>query len=279
MTGVVIALCVVVGLLGLLVVGLLRSHAEILRALHDLGVNLEDGTTSGARVFRASDARDAYDTEGGLARPRPGIEEAVRPTDSPESLGRGADLMGVTPSGDAVAVAVGTSPGLTLVAFLSSGCLTCEEFWRAFGRREHRRPGGLDARVVIATHGPDQESPARVADLAPAEVTTVMSSEAYDDYGVPISPYFVLVEGPDQRIVGEGAAASWVQLDGLLAKAAADAGLAGNGVASRRALLGGRARARRVDDELEAAGIGPGHSSLYPEVQLPEQSPESDLRP
>ena len=34
---------VVILLLAVLVVGLLRSHAEILRALHDLGVNLEDG--------------------------------------------------------------------------------------------------------------------------------------------------------------------------------------------------------------------------------------------
>ncbi len=37
-----VGLVVVVTLLGVLVVGLLRSHAEILRALHDLGVHLGD---------------------------------------------------------------------------------------------------------------------------------------------------------------------------------------------------------------------------------------------
>ena len=53
MNVVVATLVVVVALLALLVVGLLRSHAEILRALHDLGVNLDpdepDGTFSARR--------------------------------------------------------------------------------------------------------------------------------------------------------------------------------------------------------------------------------------
>lgn len=268
MTGLVIALTVVVALLGLLVVGLLRSHAEILRALHDLGVNLDDGAEAPG-TFRARVDEN---------RPRPGIDEAIRPTEGPASLGRGSDLLGVTPGGDAVAVAVGSAPGLTLVAFLSSGCLTCEEFWRAFAREEGRRPGGLSADVVIVTHGPEQESPARVLDLAPPGVTTVMSSEAFDDYGVAVAPYFVLVDGPDQSVVGEGVAQSWLQLDGLLAKVAADAGVAAGGRRTRREVLGGRARARRADDELRAAGIGPGHPSLHPEVRLAGTAADPDPR-
>ncbi|NAZ88376.1 hypothetical protein GTR00_20125, partial [Kineococcus sp. T90] len=39
---VVVALAVAVALLGLLVAGLLRSHAEILRSLHALGAGRED---------------------------------------------------------------------------------------------------------------------------------------------------------------------------------------------------------------------------------------------
>ncbi|MEX1008507.1 MAG: hypothetical protein WD271_11755 [Acidimicrobiia bacterium] len=39
---------VVIALLGLLVAGLLRSHAEVLRALHDLGVDLDRQRTTGA---------------------------------------------------------------------------------------------------------------------------------------------------------------------------------------------------------------------------------------
>ncbi len=42
MTAVVIVLAFVVALLAFLVVGLLKSHADILRALHDLGVNLDE---------------------------------------------------------------------------------------------------------------------------------------------------------------------------------------------------------------------------------------------
>ncbi|MEZ5228789.1 MAG: hypothetical protein R2710_19630 [Acidimicrobiales bacterium] len=41
MTVVVWLLVVIVGLLSMLVVGLLRSHAVILRALHDAGIDLD----------------------------------------------------------------------------------------------------------------------------------------------------------------------------------------------------------------------------------------------
>ena len=263
----VLTLTVIVGLLGFLLVGLLRSHAEILRALHDLGVNLEDGARPGGTpTFAAVSGVDP----GG--RPRPGVDEAIRVTDGPESLGRGADLMGVTPSGEAAVVGIGAGSGggLTLLAFLSSGCLTCEEFWLALGEGRTWRPDGNDGRTVIVTHGADRESPSQVAGLAPAGLTTLMSTEAYEDYGVPVSPYFVLVDGRDRRIVGEGAAGSWDQLVSLLAKAAADGGMGLGAKRGRREILTGRARSARVDAELEAAGIGPGDPSLYPDGALPE---------
>ena len=47
MTVLIVVQGLVILLLAVLVVGLLRSHAEILRALHDLGVNLEDGAPQG----------------------------------------------------------------------------------------------------------------------------------------------------------------------------------------------------------------------------------------
>ncbi|MBA2326358.1 MAG: hypothetical protein H0V95_06910 [Actinobacteria bacterium] len=46
-------LAVVVALLALLVAGVLRSHAEILRSLHDLGVDLDPSLpkrTTGSRT-------------------------------------------------------------------------------------------------------------------------------------------------------------------------------------------------------------------------------------
>ena len=51
------------------------------------------------------------------------------------------------------------------------------------------------------------ESPSRLRDLAPADVPVVMSSQAWEDYGVTMSPYFVLV-GADGEVRGEGAASS-----------------------------------------------------------------------
>jgi hypothetical protein len=47
-TAVVVALAVVVGVLAVLVVGLLRSHAEILKRLHVLGAGLDDAGSPAA---------------------------------------------------------------------------------------------------------------------------------------------------------------------------------------------------------------------------------------
>jgi hypothetical protein len=76
-------------------------------------------------------------------------------------------------------------------------------------------------------------------------VDVVMSSAAWDDYAVPGSPYFVHVE--DGLVVGEGSGTEWSQVADLLSDALAE-----------------RDSADRVDAELEAAGIGPGHPSLRP---------------
>src|SRR5262245_37816052 len=150
-------------LLGVLVAGLLRSHAEILRALHDLGVGIGDPASETASDF------------------------LPRPDDAASLHGRAIDISGTAPTGDSLAVAV-AGRRLTLLAFLSSGCLTCREFWTAFGRRDFDPPGG--ARVVIVTKGTEAESPAVIRTLAPAAVPTVLSSQAWTDYRVPGAPYF-----------------------------------------------------------------------------------------
>jgi hypothetical protein len=145
-----------------------------------------------------------------------------------------------------------------LLAFLSSGCLTCEGFWETFSQAEPPAiPGG--ARVVAVTKDASHESPSRLRDLAGNALEVVMSSAAWREFDVPTSPYFVYV-GPDGMILGEGAAASWPQVASLLRDAIGDAEAAS--VTVSRA--GGSERARRVDEELAAAGIGPGHPSLHP---------------
>ena len=52
--------------------------------------------------------------------------------------------------------------------------------------------------------GPEGESASAITGLAPEHVLVVMSSEAWDAYGVPGSPYFVYIDGATGSIVGEG---------------------------------------------------------------------------
>lgn len=251
MVALITLLAIVVGLLGILVAGLLRSHAEVLRSLHELGVNL-DPTHATA--------------DGGLRRrTATGVPSPRAQRDSLASF----DISGESPNGDAVSVSVIGADRLTLVAFLSSTCLTCRGFWTAFADPQLEVPGG--ARLVAVTKGSEAESPSVLRKLAPPDVITVQSTDAWTAYGVPVAPYFVLVEGSTGDVVGEGAATTWEQVAHLMDNAMADAGL------GRRAGQGRLAREARVDDELRAAGVQPGDPSLYPTVDPgldPEQTAE-----
>jgi hypothetical protein len=246
----IVAQTTAIALLGLLVAGLLRSHAEILRRLHALGAG-DDPSGPG---------RDTADfrVQAGVAEPRDELPDA-------------SDVAGVTAgTGDDEAIVVGVvgTAHDTLLAFLSSGCLTCAPFWERVASGE---PLGLPAgtRLVVVTKGPEDESASAVARLAAgvsaAGTTVVMSTEAWEAYGVPGSPYFVHVKGRTGRVAGEGAATSWEQVTDLLATAEADL-LPPDApaiVLDPRA-RGDAARAGRIDRELAAAGIHPGHPSLYP---------------
>lgn len=244
MIALVVAEAVAIALLGLLVAGLLRSHAEILRRLHQLGAG-EDERPGPIGV------------EFGL---QPGVP-APRAT-SGERGAVGHDIAGATPAGDAAAITVVGSAGHTLVAFLSSGCATCAGFWDAFARPTLALPFGT--RLVIVTHSGGRESESAIAARAPTDVPVVMSSPAWEAYQVPVAPYFVLVDGRSGRVLGEGAATAWAQVVNLLERAQADSGLARRH-ATRAAAPGGEAdRAERVDAELSAAGIIPGDPRLYP---------------
>lgn len=224
MTALVSVETVLLVLLLLLVAGLLRSNAEILRRLGEPGVQ-----------------------EGG-AIPEP-------PARSPGRAQPAAALSGPTPNGDAVTLELGaTGSPPTLLAFLTSGCSTCAGFWETLG--ETRLPPEIQ--TVIVTHGAERERPRRLASLAPAGVPVVMSSRAWEDYGVPGSPYFVLVAG---EVLGEGAATSWAALASLVRDAIEDQEITLTAPSGGR---GGSARTRRVDEVLAASGIGPGHPSLYP---------------
>ena len=262
MTALVVVLGLVVAVLALLVVGLLRSHAEILKQLHELGAGIEpgDGTaasTVGARPVSPPPtpitSREDFQV----------MPQIPAPPDR-EEFGGAADLAGMGPGGqDAVSVRITGVEHDTIVAFLSSGCITCQKFWDAFRKpRKLKLPSGT--RLVVVTKGVDGESPSSVAELAPSAFPTVMSTEAFADYDVPGSPYFVYVHGPSGRVRGEGTGPDWEQVSSLLAQATVDSGLAttlsGHQVAKPSA---DQAREERIDRELSQAGVLPGDPTLY----------------
>jgi hypothetical protein len=254
-TAVVVVLGLVVALLALLVLGLLRSHAEILKRLHDLGAGVEAAETGAAPSPPPTPVISREDFQVMPQVPAPPERQA---------FGGAADLTGVAPGGaEALSVRIQGTEHDTIVAFLSSGCITCQKFWDAFRKpRRLKLPAGT--RLVIVTKGPDGESPSTVADLAPAAFATVMSTQAFTDYDVPGSPYFVYVHGPSGRVRGEGTGPDWEQVSSLLSQATVDAGLTqaldGQQVAKPDA---DQAREDRIDRELWAAGVRPGDTSLY----------------
>jgi hypothetical protein len=280
-TALVVGLTVAVALLGLLVAGLLRGHAEILRALHQLGVELDPSRPPpGPTPVVLRDSGPA----GGAG---------VRPTPARPDVSDVIDLTGSTPRGDAISLAVSGVRHDTLLGFLTSGCATCRGFWENFRAADVEVPGG--ARLVLVTRGAEAESPGVIAGLS-GSATVVMSTEAWEHYDIPHAPYFVYISGPAGRIVGEGAAAGWQEVKSLMANAVADgttkpagsstapagsstapagSSTAPAGSSTAPAAAGGsgfgrsrsRADQRRdeaVDEELRQAGIEPGDARLYP---------------
>lgn len=224
MTALLIVEAVAIGLLAVLVVGLLRSHAEILRSLHDLGVRDESPSAEVPRI---------------RPRPRGGSDQP-------------SDLAGQTPSGSTLHVGVTGTQKRTLLAFMSTGCSACLTLWDGL-RSEDAYVELANTRLVVVTKGPEAESQSKLVELAPPGVTVIQTTEAWESYGVPVTPYFVLVDGPTGSVVGEGSASSWSQVNSLIVQAADD----------RRAAVQGEELL--ADTELRRAGIGPEHPSLYPE--------------
>lgn len=224
MTAVVVVEAVVIVLLMILVAGLLKSHAEILRQLDRLGAG-EQGLTG-----------------GGSMNPRgTGLENA--PT---------TQLSGVDPQGSARVIALEHGRGNTLIAFLSSGCASCQVFWQELsGEFELPNP---ETRVVIVTKGPAGESPARISELAPKGIPLVMSDDTWDLFKVPLTPYFLHLDG-DARVLGEGSAASWDRLVGMFRESASDE--------RHPTQLGTEERRRRIDAQLAESGIEPGDPALH----------------
>lgn len=269
MTYLVAAQTVVLVLLVILMAGLLRSHAETLRRL------------------------PPEQDEGAGGWDAPTELQIVAPPEREADELPATDVSGATLEGDAVKIALGRGAPHTLLAFLSSGCATCASFWHAL-QADRREPLPGDARPVVVTKDSAYESPSKLRELAPSDIPVVMSSVAWEDYSVPVAPYFVYV-GADGQVLGEGAANNWGQITSLFRDALLDLELSAPEPADTaphraaeapgtreqgagEAQDGSRARPDRAgerldgeDDTLAAAGIRPGHPSLYPAEREREQ--------
>ena len=211
LTALVIVETIVLALLAIVVVSLLRSHAELLRRLP------------------APDDEQEHHAHGAAVP----IEHAPTLSSSLPSPARRAseahDVAGTTLGGDQVVVSAASGSD-TLFAFLSTGCLTCQGFWNGLqpGVRQPL-PGGT--RVVVIVKDPAFESPSKLAALAPPDVPVIQSSEAWEDFGVQMSPYFCFVDGQEGTVRSEGAAMSWDQVSSLLTDSLLDEATARKGSA------------------------------------------------
>ncbi len=246
MLAVVIAEGVAIALLAVLVLGLLRSHALILRALHELGAGLELEKDAASGGQGSPPGPVAVQIE-------PGVVPATRSESSRAHDVIGDDLRGRPAQVRLAGGASGAGP--TLLAFLTSGCSVCQTFWEELGP-DTDTPG--DARLVVVAKGSGDESPATLQRLARPGVEVVTSSAAWADYDIPGSPYFVLVE--DGVVTGEGSATNWPSVRDLLQQAVdettharAAAGRSGPGARDRRGCTGGP---RRPEPDRRRAGRG-----------------------
>lgn len=219
MTAVVVIEAVVIALLLVLVAGLLKSHAEILRQLHRL------------------------EETSGHGRPHPGIDFETAPI---------GQIVGVDPGGIPRVIDLSNGSGNTVLAFLSSGCASCHAFWERL-TQDHDL-AIPNARLVVVTRGAASESPSRIAELAPLDVPVIMSDEAWDQFHVPMTPFFLMIDS-DNRVIGEGSAAGWKQLLRLLRQSTADS--------QHPARMDTIEREGFTDNNLERSGVTPEDASLH----------------
>ncbi len=180
MTAVVVAEAVAIALLAVLVAGLLRSHAEL------------------ADVVRHR-------------LPPPSLPAPAAPLGV--ALGGAAPpIRGVDPGGGDASVDLASAP--VLVAFLTGGCRECARWWAALAGAQGRHLGPA---VAVVTPDPSTEPAGALRRIVPADLAVVMSSDAWDAYGVQVASTFVLVT--DGVVRAAGRAETWDDLATIVGRA------------------------------------------------------------
>lgn len=242
-------------LLGVMVFALLRAYADVQYRLEEL------------RLERPSPSRVGGTLSDRIPHPRPEPNGAGAASGKPAPSIAGVNLLG-----DAYHVDLAAGGPNTLIAFLTSGCTTCQSIWRAI---DEDGPEGLpeDARLIIVTKDSSEESPSKLLELAPRGVPVVCSSPAWEAYDVSGSPFFVYVDGASGTVAGEGAAEEWDQIRSLLTDAVLDSAIAAGHQVGDRRESPAAARARRAEEALIRAGIPMDDPSLWGGQPPPAREP------
>jgi hypothetical protein len=115
---------------------------------------------------------------------------------------------------------VADGDGRLLLAFLTTDCDGCEEFWR--GLQDPDAIGfARGTSAVVVTKGPETVSSDEVkASAAGVRVPVVMSDQVWTDYRVLGYPFFVLVDRTTKQVVGETVGLGWDDVIGMTGRAA-----------------------------------------------------------
>jgi hypothetical protein len=132
-----------------------------------------------------------------------------------------SDITGVSPTGSRLEALIGEFDGLVLLAFLTTQCDGCDEFWRGL------RDGAgaelpMSMSTVVVTKGPGTISPPAVENLATGitRAPVIMSDEAWTHYRVSGYPFFVLVDAPTRTVIGETVGFGWSDVVSMIRSAA-----------------------------------------------------------
>ncbi len=121
-----------------------------------------------------------------------------------------SDIVGVSPTAASVEVHLDEFDQRVLLAFLTTRCDGCDEFWRGF-RDADRTVLPESVSAAIVTKGPGAVAAAAIEEVAAGItlVPVIMSDEAWSDYRVSGYPFFVLVDAPTRTVVGETVGFGW----------------------------------------------------------------------
>ncbi len=206
MTALEVGLVVAVALLAVVVAAQARALGAAGRRLELLErkVGRQDRRTP----ERAAPPVPPADSAG--AKPAPQPSTAPVPP-APEPEGDAVDVRGADPEGEPTLIPLEATEQPTVLAFLSTSCGICVGLW------ERMRQGELGAEVpgvtpVVVLKDAAHEDLERVRALASGQLPVVLSSEAWDDYEVPGSPYVMVVSSAPGSVVSEGSVAGWSDL-------------------------------------------------------------------